>query len=208
LLLLVVLFPSRGDATNSTYTVSPAVFLKPPFPNTKLILLSSNITFDPDAGRFYLTASTSYSSPNIGAGTLPTVTLTGYYALQQAGLVLFSFPSETTAYCFQSQLSSPPLCPLLQEYINGPFYFGAHPSDSSAPTQELILEAAPYVDPVTLKPFNFLGASIPLTYTCVDTCEPFGDQVPPAQMPVNALFTVCLPDARCTINLMLDCNRF
>lgn len=189
LVLLVALASTR--AFNSTYSVAPIVSIRPIFPNSKLVLTASNLTVDPDAGRFYLTLDCTYSG-QLGVGVLPRATLVGRIAWQQLGQVLFSFADDTSASCQQPLSSSPPLCPYIQELVNGPFYFGAIPSVGNTTT--LVLEATTtYIDPMTNRPFNFLGASIPLTYACVGVCEEFGATVPPARLPENATFTVRLP---------------
>lgn len=179
-------------AANSTYTLaSPRVFIRPPLPNTKLELLGSNLTVDLDAGRFYQTVSTYFAS-NERAGTLPTVTLVGYISFNLQGKVLFSFPSTTELYCQQS-ISSPSLCPYLQQLVaNVPYVFGAIPSSGN--TVELTLSAdATYIDPITNGPINFLGANQALTFACAGTCEEFGAGVPPAPMPENATVDVRAP---------------
>lgn len=176
-------------AANSTYTLaSPRVFIRPPLPNTKLELLGSNLTVDLDAGRFYQTVST-YFAGNDRAGSLPLVTLVGYISFNIEGKVLFSFPSATELYC-QQAISSPSLCPYLQQLVaNVPYVFGAIPSSGN--TEQLTLEAdSTYVDPITNGPINFLGANQALAFACAGTCEPFGGGVPPAPMPANASFTV------------------
>lgn len=186
LVLLAALVGTR--ATNSTYSVAPTVMIRPIFPNSKLILTASNLTVDPDAGRFYLTVDCTYSG-QAGVGVLPRATLVGRIAWQQPGLVMFSFADDTSASCQQPLSSSPPLCPYIQELVNGPFYFGASPSTGA--TVALTLEASTtYIDPMTNQPLNFLGASIPLAYVCEGVCEEFGAQVPPARLPENATFTV------------------
>lgn len=182
-------------ATNSTYSVSPTVFIRPPFPNTKLILTSSNLTVDPATGRFYLTVDTTYSSPQ-AVGVLPRATLIGTISWQQPGLVLFSFSGDTSDSCSQPLSSSPPLCPYLQTLVNGPFYFGADPSTGA--TVVVTLEASTtYIDPVTNGASNFLGANIPLAYVCDGTCEEFGAEVPPSPLPANSSVTVRLEYLRC-----------
>lgn len=187
-LVLAFLAYHAALATNSTYSVSPTVFIRPPFPNSKLILTSSNLTVDPGAGKFYLTVDTTYSSPQ-AVGVLPRATLIGNIAWQQPGLVLFSFSGDTSASCFQALSSSPPLCPYLQSLVNGPFYFGASPSTGA--TVAVTLEASTtYIDPNTGVASNFLGANIPLAYVCIDTCEEFGAQVPPSPLPENLTVTV------------------
>lgn len=172
-------------ATNSTYAVSPDVFIQPPFVNSKLLLRASNLTVDPAAGRFYLTVDATYASSQ-GAGVLPRATLVGSIAWQLPGLVLFSFAGDSDASCSQPLSSAPPLCPYLQRLVNGPFYFGASPS--SGATLVVTLEAS-NAGPSSAS-VNFLGASIPLAYVCIGSCEPFGAQVPPAPLPQNASFTV------------------
>lgn len=186
--LLLVLAITGTRAVNSTYSVEPVVTIRPIFPNSKLILTASNLTVDPDTNRFYLTVDCTYSG-QAGVGVLPRATLVGRIAWQQPGLVMFSFPDDTAASCQQPLSSSPPLCPYIQELVNGPFYFAAGPS--TGPTVVLMLEASTtYIDPMTNKPLNFLGASIALAYGCEGVCEEFEAQVPPARLPENATFTV------------------
>jgi len=192
LLGVLVLAAAPAAAANSTYTLaSPRVFIRPPLPNTKLELLGSNLTVDLDAGRFYQTVSTYYAG-NDRAGSLPLVTLVGYISFNMEGKVLFSFPSATELYC-QQAISSPSLCPYLQQLVaNVPYVFGAIPSSGN--TEQLTLEAdSTYVDPLTNGPINFLGANQALTFVCAGTCEPFGASVPPAPMPENATFDVRAP---------------
>lgn len=186
--LVLVLAITGTRAVNSTYSVEPVVAIRPIFPNSKLILTASNLTVDPDTNRFYLTVDCTYSG-QAGVGVLPRATLVGRIAWQQPGLVMFSFPDDTAASCQQPLSSSPPLCPYIQELVNGPFYFAAGPS--TGPTVVLMLEASTtYIDPMTNKPLNFLGASIALAYGCEGVCEEFEAQVPPTRLPENATFTV------------------
>lgn len=189
LLGVLVLAAAPAAAANSTYTLaSPRVFIRPPLPNTKLELLGSNLTVDLDAGRFYQTVATYYAG-NDRAGSLPLVTLVGYISFNIKGNVLFSFPSATELYC-QQAISSPSLCPYLQQLVaNVPYEFGAIPSSGN--TVELTLEAdSTYVDPITNGPINFLGANQALTFTCAGTCEPFGGGVPPAPLPEEVVLEV------------------
>lgn len=188
-LCLLGALAAGADAANSTYTLaSPGVFIRPVLPNTKLELLNSNLTVDLDAGRFYQTVSTYYAGSD-RAGTLPLVTLVGYISFNMQGKVLFSFPSTTELYC-QQAISSPSLCPYLQQLVaNVPYVFGAIPSSGN--TVQLTLEAdSTYEDPITNGPINFLGANQALTFVCSGTCAPFGSAVPPAPMAANASFTV------------------
>ena len=185
LLAAIVLQAAPAHAVgNSTYTLaSPRVFIRPPLPNTKLELLGSNLTVDLEGGRFYQTVD-NYFASNDRTGSLPRVTLVGYVSFNQQGKVIFSFPSTTELYC-QQAISSPSLCPYLQQLVsNVPYVFGAIPSSGN--TQELTLMADDtYIDPITNGPINFLGANQALTFVCSGTCEPFGGQVPPAPLPDN-----------------------
>lgn len=177
-------------AVNSTYTASPNLMLRPPFPNSKLLLVSTNFTVDPDAGRFVLTIDTSYSSPfpRGAVGPLPRTTLIGSITWQLPGIVMFSFTGENSVSC-QQATSSPPMCPYLESLVDGPFVFGATPSTGA--TLGVVFQAlTTYIDPITQKPRDFLGSYVPFYYVCVGSCEPFGAAVPPAPLPQNASFTV------------------
>lgn len=181
----LLLLAGIAHAQNSTFNCAPNVYITPPYPNSKLLLTNSTLKFDLSSGRFYLELSTTFSGPQ-AVGVLPLATLTGYAAFQAPGVILFSFPSDSEAYCFQSSGSSPPLCPTIMASVGGPFVFAAYPS--SGPTEQLIISSSTSPPPGLQTSLNFLGAQIPLTYACVGTCAELQSQVPTQQ---NVSYTVC-----------------
>jgi len=176
-----------GTAPSVFRVASPYVYLAPPYPLTsKLLLTDGTLTLDTDNGYFTLSLSELFSQQG-GPTVALTITMRGNVTFSPPSLMLFGFPSSETAYCSQSP-SSPPLCPTQQQYVNGPFNFGAYPA--SGASTALILEEQPYVNPSTGQAMNFLFASQPLTWQCNGTCVDLHTLVPPAPLPANASFTV------------------
>jgi len=167
LLLLLLGLLSATYAVSVFRVASPYVYLAPPFPTTsKLLLIDGNMTLDTDNGYFLLQLSELFSQTG-GPTVSLSINMTGNITFAQPSLILFGFPSTSTSYCSQTP-SSPPLCPGQQQYVNGPFYFGAYPQ--AGPTTALILEEQPYVNPSTNQVMNFLFASQALTWKCTGTC--------------------------------------
>jgi hypothetical protein len=182
LLCLLSLLVGLSLAVNSTYSATPGISIRPPIPNTKLILDASHLILDLDAGLFYLNVST-YFSDGTTTGDLPVATATGSVMFQEGGIILFAPTS-----CIQAR-SYPSLCidaiPYLLQLINGPFIFGASPPSGNV--EELVIQSTTS-NPNPLGPINFLGATQPIIYTCIGTCAELQSQVPTQQ---NVSYTVC-----------------
>jgi len=170
LALLCALLPCAHTVAPSVFRVaSPNVNIAPPVTTVKLILVDANLTLDTDNGYFALTTDVlAVYSTSPTPVSLPRATLNGNVTFAQPSLMLFGFPATTSAYCLQSTIVFPSLCPLLQQYVNGPFNFGAQPR--SGASTSLILEGQPYVNPNTNQAMNFLWASQALTWACTGTC--------------------------------------
>lgn len=175
LLLLLCLVCSAAPSVFRAQ--SPYVYIASPSPAVKLLLIDANQTLDTDNGYFTLAVDViAYHATSPTPVTLPRATLQGNVSFAQPSLMLFGFPATTSSYCTQATSSFPALCPLLQQYVNGPFNFGAEPI--TGPTTALILEEQPYVNPATGQAMNFLFASQALTWKCIGTCIDLHTLVP------------------------------
>jgi hypothetical protein len=187
-LLLLFFFSSfeTSEALSVFRASTPNVYLAPPFPSAKLLLIDANLTLDTGNGYFLLSTSEIFSQQG-GPTVQLALNMTGNVTFAQPDLMLFGFPSTSASYCSQSP-AFPPLCPGQQQYINGPFNFGAYPL--SGATTALILEEQPYINPSTNTAMNFLFASQALTWKCISgTCVDLHTLLPPAPLPQNASFT-------------------
>ena len=167
---LCLLIPCAHSVAPSVLRAElPYVYLASPSPAVKLLLIDANQTLDTDNGYFNLSVDIlAYHATSPTPVTLPRATLVGNVTFAQPSLMLFGFPAATTSYCVQASSSFPALCPLLQQYVNGPFYFGASPLTGA--TTALILEEQPYINPATGQAMNFLFASQAITWKCIGTC--------------------------------------
>ena len=166
------------SAAPSVFRVqSPYVYIASPSPAVKLLLIDGNQTLDTDNGYFTLAVDViAYHATSPTPVVLPRATLQGNVSFAQPSLMLFGFPATTSSYCTQDSSAFPALCPLLQQYVNGPFNFGAEPI--TGPTTALTLEEQPYVNPTTGQAMNFLFASQALTWKCIGTCIDLHTQLP------------------------------
>jgi len=185
---LCLLIPYAQAATPSVFRAqSPYVFIASPSPSVKLLLIDANQTLDTDNGYFTLAVDViAYYAASPTPVTLPRATLQGNVTFAQPSLILFGFPATTSSYCSQTGSVFPALCPLLQQYVNGPFNFGAYPA--SGASTALILEEQPYVNPATGQAMNFMFASQALTWACNGTCVDLHTLVP-ASFNVRTRFT-------------------
>lgn len=184
-LLCLVLLSSllaAALADNSTYVAMPFVPIAPPLPlsSDKLYLQEAELVLDLDAGRFYLTAQLTYVAQG-GEHDLHPVHLTGDFYRQAPSYLLFSYDAyNSTDACREDARNSPPMCPYLMSLTSGPFVYAADPSE----TDTLVIStSSDTIDPVTGKLMNFLGAFIPFTWECNDTCAPLGPV--PVPIPQN-----------------------
>lgn len=175
---LCLLLPCAHSVAPSVFRAqSPYVSILSPSPSVKLLLIDANETLDTDNGYFTLAVDVlAYYATSPTPVSLPRATLYGNVTFAPPSLMLFGFPATTSTYCYQSSLVFPSLCPLLQQYVNGPFNFGAYPA--SGATTALILEEQPYVNPSTGQAMNFLFASQALTWQCNGTCVDLHTLVP------------------------------
>lgn len=183
LLCLVLLsLLAAALAENSTYVAMPFVPITPPLPlsSDKLYLQEAELILDLDAGRFYLTAQLTYVAQG-GEHDLHPVHLTGDFYRQAPSYLLFSYDAyNSTDACREDARNSPPMCPYLMSLTSGPFVYAADPSE----TDTLVIStSSDTIDPVTGKLMNFLGAFIPFTWECNDTCAPLGPV--PVPIPQN-----------------------
>lgn len=191
-LLLLCLLPAVFAAF-SVYRATPNVFIKPPFPNTKLLVDELVVALDTDAGLFYINSTEYYSDSNT-AHELPFTLLYGNLSFTEEGYIQFSYPNRSALYCVQAR-SSPSMCDFnggfnLQSYTDGPFVFSAAPS-LAAPVVLVIQTSSMYVDPSTGSPYNFFYAPQGISLTCTSgTCASLANVVPPAPLPEDATFTV------------------
>ncbi|NJL70499.1 MAG: hypothetical protein HC888_02220 [Candidatus Competibacteraceae bacterium] len=154
---------------------------------------------DIDTGLFYMNASLTYSDSNSGPRDLHTVYLSGNLFFQAPSFIGFAFNSTNcTNCCTQAAVNSPSMCPFLQTQIGGPFNFLAHPNDGSNTLTLDITTSSTMIDPVTGKPMNFLGASIPFSWSCAGTCAPLSNNVlpPSGSLSENATFTTVNTNVR------------
>lgn len=187
-LILVFLFVASAAAVFSCYRATPNLYIQPPTFNSKLLLDELITCIDATAGTFYIN-STEYYADTGGAHQLPFVLLYGNVSFAAPQLIQFSYPNNSELYCAQAR-SSPPLCPLLQTYTNGPFVFSAAPS--LATPQVLTIEASStFYDPLTGAPYNFFYAPQPISLVCTSgSCASLANVVPPSPLPPDPVFTV------------------
>lgn len=192
LLLLLLVLPA-ALAVFSCYRATPNVFIKPPLPNSKLLLDILDVCLDPTVGIFSMNASTYFSGAG-GAKSLPPAQLYGNLSFTQEGYIQFSYPNISALYCVQAR-SSPTLCPvdgqpILQTYTDGPFVFSASPS-LAAPVVLTIQASSTFTDPVTGVPYNFFYAPAPISLVCTSgSCASLANVVPPSPLPPDPVFTV------------------
>jgi hypothetical protein len=206
--LLGIMLAECCLAAFSCYRATPAVYIKPYSPNTRLLLDELISCLDTTAGTFLINSTTYFSDPSLTeklrevpyggdvhifrqfAAQLPPVQLYGNLSFTQQGYMQFSYPNSSSLYCVQAR-SAPDLCPLLQTYTNGPFVFSADPSLSAPVMLTIQASQLGYVDPVTGVPYNFFYAPQPISLQCTTgSCASLANVVPPAPLPQNASFTV------------------
>ena len=167
-------------ALNNTFIASPNVNIRPPFPtNSKLLLRSAYLILDIDNGAFYSNWTLMYSDQS-GPRELNAVRVNGYVLFTaNPALIRFDFAATNTSLsCTEVAVNSPPMCPYLQTLLSSSWSYGTYPANGSNVIRLDIQAYADPADPNTGKQMNFLGATIPFSWTCSGTCRPLNNVVP------------------------------